>query len=57
VWYVIWGHETMIIYPEKVVYESYVWREGGDKSGQTRLSTFSKISDRLMRELGPGFFI
>jgi len=47
----------MIIYPENVVCESYVWREGGDKSGQTRLLNFGKISDRRMRELGPGSFI
>jgi hypothetical protein len=34
-----WGCETMIIYPKNVVCESYVWREGGDESGQTRLLT------------------
>jgi len=50
VWYVI-------IYPENVVCESYVWREGGDESGQTRLLTFGKISDRRMRELELGSFI
>jgi hypothetical protein len=52
-----WGCETMIIYPENIVCESYVWREGGDKSRQTCLLTFDKISDRRMRELGPGSFI
>jgi hypothetical protein len=52
-----WGRETMIIYPENVVCESYVWREGGDESGQTRLLTFGKISDRRMRELELGSFI
>jgi hypothetical protein len=31
--------------------------EGGDKSRQTRLLTFDKISDRRMRELGPGSLI
>ena len=30
---------------------------GGDESGQTRLLTFDKISDRRMRELEPGSFI
>jgi hypothetical protein len=29
----------------------------GDESGQTSLLTFSKISDRRMRELEPGSFI
>ena len=52
-----WGRETMIIYPENIVCESYAWREGGDESGQTRLLTFDKISDRRIRELGLGFFI
>jgi hypothetical protein len=47
----------MVIYPENVVCESYVWREGGDKSRQTRLLTFGKILDRRMRELEPGSFI
>jgi hypothetical protein len=47
----------MIIYPENVVCEIYVWREGGDESGQTRLLTFGKISDWRMRELEPGSFI
>jgi hypothetical protein len=47
----------MIIYLENVVCESYVWREGGDASGQTRLLTFGKISDKWIRELGPGSFI
>jgi hypothetical protein len=40
-----------------VVYESIVWREGGDDSGQTRLLTFGEILDRGMRELGSGSFI
>jgi hypothetical protein len=31
--------------------------EGGDESGQTRLLTFGKISDRRMRKLGSGSFI
>jgi hypothetical protein len=52
-----WGLETMIIYPENIVCKSYLWREGGDESGQTRLVTFGKILDRRMRELRPGSFI
>jgi len=52
-----WGCETMIIYPENIVCESYVWREGGDESRQTHLLTFGKILDRKMRELWPGSFI
>jgi hypothetical protein len=39
------------------VYESIVWREGGDESGQICLLTFGEISGRRMRELGSGFFI
>jgi hypothetical protein len=52
-----WGHETKIIYPQNVVCESIVWREGGDESGQTCLLTFDEISGRRMRELGSGSFI
>ena len=40
-----------------VVYESIVWREGGDESGQTHLLTFVEILGRSMRELGLGSFI
>jgi hypothetical protein len=40
-----------------VVYESIVWREGGDESGQTCLLTFSEISGRRMGELGSDSFI
>jgi hypothetical protein len=46
------GRETIIIYPENVVCESIVWREGGDESGQTCLLTFGEISGMRMRELG-----
>jgi hypothetical protein len=35
-----------------VVYESIVWRGGGDESGQTCLLTFGEISGRRMREIG-----
>jgi hypothetical protein len=49
-----WGHVIMIIYPENIVCECYVWMEGGDKSGQARLLTFDTISGSRMRELGPG---
>jgi len=52
-----WGSETMIIYPENIVCECYVWMEGGDESGQARLLTFGKISGRRMRELGSDSFI
>ena len=47
----------MIIYPENVVYECYVWMEGGDEFGQARLLTFDKISSGRIRELGSGSFI
>jgi hypothetical protein len=40
-----------------VVYESIVWREGGDESGQTRLLTFDEISGTRMRELRSDSFI
>jgi len=40
-----------------VIYESIVWREGGDESGQTHLLTFVEILGRSMRELGLGSFI
>jgi hypothetical protein len=50
-------YKSTIIYPENIVCESYVWREGGDESGQTRLLTFGKIMDRRMRELEPGSII
>ena len=52
-----WGRETMIIYPENIVYECYVWMEGGDEFGQARLLTFDKISSGRIRELGSGSFI
>jgi hypothetical protein len=37
-----------------VVYESIVWRGGGDESGQTCLLNFNEISGRRMRELESG---
>ena len=40
-----------------VVYESIVWRGGGDESGQTCLLTFGEISGRRMRELRSSSFI
>ena len=49
--------ETQIIYPENIVCESIVWREGGDESGQTCLLTFDEISNRRMKELGSDSFI
>jgi hypothetical protein len=47
----------MLIHVWYVVYESIVWREGGDESEQTCLLTFGEISGRRMRELGSGSFI
>jgi len=52
-----WGCETMKIYLENIVCESYVRREGCDESRQTCPLTFGKILDRRMRELEPGSFI
>jgi len=40
-----------------VVYETIVWRGGGDNSGQTCLLTFGEILGRGMRELGLDSFI
>jgi len=39
-WLGMWNHDNLL---ENVVCESYVKREGGDESGQTRLLTFGKI--------------
>jgi hypothetical protein len=52
-----WGHETMIIYPEKVVCECYVWMEGVANLDRLISWLSMRFLGRRIEELGIGSFI